>query len=105
LYAKGTIVNFTYQFYLQNAAALKTYKTPADFIKGFSLTDDNLNAFMTMVAKDSLNLNNITPKEKADIIIRIKSAIARQLWRTEGMVEVLNTDDNTIKKALEVVEK
>lgn len=105
LYVRNTIGNFAYQFYLQNIQTLKNYKTPADFIKSFSLTDDNMKDFMTVAAKDSLNLSSITPKEKTDIINRIKSAIARQLWRTEGMVEVLNTDDNTIKKALEIVAK
>ena len=47
----------------------------------------------------------ISAKERTDITNKIKSSIARQVWRTEGMVEVLNTDDNTIKKALELIQK
>ena len=105
VYAKGTTGNFAYKFYLQNIQSLKAYKTPADFIKSFSLTDDNWKDFITLAAKDSVNLTTISVKEKTDIINRIKSSIARELWRTEGMVEVLNTADNTVKKALEVVEK
>ncbi len=105
VYANGTIGNFAYRFYLQHLEQLKTYKNPADFIKGFSFTDEDWAAFSTTAAKDSVNLNAIPAKEKAAIINRIKSSIARQVWRTEGMVEVLNTDDNAIKKALELIQK
>lgn len=105
LYARGTPSNFAYLFYLQNTASLKSYKSPSDFIKNFSFTEDNWKAFTAAAAKDSVNLNNVSLIEKADIINRIKSSIAREVWRTEGMVEVLNTDDTTIKKALEVLQK
>ena len=105
VYSKGVVANFAYQYYLQNITQLKTYKAPADFITGFSFNDDNWKAFTIAAAKDSITLNNVTPKEKADMVNRIKSSIARQIWRTEGMVEVLNTDDTTIKKAMEVLNK
>ena len=105
LYARGTPANFAYLFYLQNTTSLKNYKSPADFIKNFSFTEENWKAFTEAAAKDSVNLNNVSAIEKTDIINRIKSSIAREVWRTEGMVEVLNTDDTTIKKALEVLQK
>jgi len=105
LYARSTTANFAYQFYLQNIQSLKSYKSPAEFIKSFSFTEDNWKAFSEVAKKDSVVLDTISAKEKTDIISRIKSSIARQVWRTEGMMEVLNTDDNTIKKALEVLQK
>ncbi len=103
LYAKGTIANFTYLFYLQHLQQLNNFKGPADFIKNFSFTEDNWQQFVTAAAKDSITLTTIGEKEKINISSRIKSGIARQLWRTEGMVEVLNIDDNTIKKAIEIL--
>jgi len=105
LYAKGSIGNFAYKFYLQNIQQLKNYKAPGDFVKTFSFTEDNWKEFVTAAAKDSITLTSVTAKERADIVNRIKSSIARQVWRTEGMVEVLNTDDNTLKKALELFQK
>jgi carboxyl-terminal processing protease len=105
LFAKGIIANFAYKFYLQNITQLKTYKAPPDFVNTFSFTEDNWKDFVNTAAKDSIQLNTINAKEKADLITRIKSSIARQLWRTEGMVEVLNKEDNTIKKAIEVLQK
>jgi hypothetical protein len=81
------------------------YKTPAEFIKSFVLSDAAWNQFTNMAAKDSIILNTITAREKADLTSRINSSIARQLWRTEGMIEVLNITDGTVKKAVEVLNK
>jgi carboxyl-terminal processing protease len=105
LYAKGLISSFAYKFYLQNAPQLKTYKAPSEFIKNFLFTEDNWKQFANTAAKDSINLGSITAKEKTDLVYRIRSSIARQIWRTEGMVEVLNTNDNGVKKALELLGK
>jgi carboxyl-terminal processing protease len=105
LYAKGVVSTFAYKYYLQNAAQLKTYKTPYEFIKNFLFTDDNWKQFVNTAAKDSINLNSIAAKEKTDLMYRIRSSIARQIWRSEGMVEVLNTNDEAVKKALEVLSK
>ncbi len=44
-------------------------------------------------------------KEKDELSFRLKASIARQLWRNEGLYEVLNTKDDAIKKALEVLKK
>jgi len=105
VYADGVIADFAYRFYLQNAAALKNYTTPADFIHRFSFTEDHWQQFVHLAAKDSIAIGTISAKEKTEMVNRINSSIARQLWRTEGMVEVLNTDDSTIKKALEIIAK
>ena len=105
VYAKGIIGNYAYKYYLQNLQQLKTYKIPADFVKVFSLSEDSWKQFVTVAAKDSITLSNISAREKADLINRITSSIARQLWRTEGMIEVLNVNDVTVKKALEVLGK
>ena len=105
VYSKGIITNYAYRYYLQNLPQLSTYKTPADFIKNFILSNDNWQQFVTIAAKDSIALNSISPREKADITNRITSTIARQIWRTEGMIEVLNVNDNTVNKALEVLSK
>ncbi|MGC4103347.1 S41 family peptidase [Ferruginibacter sp.] len=104
VYSDGIISNYAYHFYLQHSSQLNGYKNPGEFIKNFSFTEDDWKQFSMLAEKDSVSLNTISPKEKEDISNRIRSSIARQVWRTEGMVEVLNTDDNAIKKALEVLQ-
>lgn len=104
IYNKSTISSFAYNFYLQNLVVLKAFKTPADFIKGFNLSDENWKQFTDAAARDSINLNLASAKEKSSIFSQIKSSIARQLWRNEGYFEVMNTTDEGIRKALEILE-
>jgi carboxyl-terminal processing protease len=102
-YSKGIISNYAYRYYLQNLTQLNNYKTTDDFTKKFVLSEDSWKQFVAFAAKDSIILNAVTAKEKADITNRIISSIARQVWRTEGMVEVLNKNDNAVKKAIEIL--
>lgn len=103
IFARNTIANFAYKFFIQNEAALKAYKTTRDFVTTFSLNENNWQAFVNAAAKDSVNLNNITAAEKTELGIRIRSAIARHLWRNEGYFEVINAEDKGIKKGLEIL--
>jgi carboxyl-terminal processing protease len=103
MYSKSTISSFAYNFYLQNLALLKSFKTPGDFNKGFNLSEDDWKKFTEAAAKDSVNINTASAKERTSFINQIKSAVARQVWRTEGYFEVMNTNDEAVKKAMEII--
>jgi len=105
IYNKATIGTFAYHFYLQNLSQLKIYKAPNDFIKGFSFTEENWKQFVIAAASDSVDISIVSNKEKSDLINRIKSTIARHLWRNEGFFQVINTTDEALKKALEILSK
>ena len=105
IYYKGLIGDFAYLFYLQNQAQLNSYKSPADFGKNFTFTDDNWKQFTKEAAKDSIGLNTISGKEKTDLISRIQSSIARQVWRNEGFFEILNRKDKAVLKSVELLSK
>lgn len=105
IYNKGTIGNFAYNFYLQNLPVLKTFKVPADFIKGFSFTEENWKQFVQAAAKDSINISTIAAKERIDLTERIRSSIARHLWRNEGFFEVMNITDEAVKKSIDILNK
>jgi carboxyl-terminal processing protease len=102
IYIHGTLEVFAYNYYLQNQQQLNSYKSSADFVKNFSFTDNDWNSFIATAAKDSISLKNITPKQKTELVEHIKSFIAHQVWFNEGFYEVMNSDDDMIKKALEV---
>lgn len=105
LYMKGTISNFAYRYQVQNKAALASYKTISNFSSGFTFTEDNWKQFVNYASKDSVNLSNIHSQQKDAIILYIKSALARQLWRNQGMYEVMNTKDKAFAKAAEVLSR
>jgi carboxyl-terminal processing protease len=104
LYNKNIFGRFAYNFYLQNQALLKSFKTPADFVKTFDLSDENWKLFVETAAKDTINISQVSAAERSTLVNQVKSSIARQLWRTEGYFEVMNTNDQMIKKAMEIMQ-
>ncbi len=103
IYANGSIGNFAYHYYLQNLNQFKKYKTPAEFSSRMFLTDADWNQFISIAAKDSVDISRAGAKEKANLVNYLKASIARQLWRTEGYFEVFNSTDEAVLKALEIV--
>jgi len=105
LFVKGTIGDFAYQYYLANAAQLAKYKTASEFGTGFSFTPESWQLFNTIAVRDSVPMSGLSERDKKDLVTRIKSSLARQIWRNEGFYEVLNNDDKAVKKAVEVLLK
>lgn len=105
LFNKQTFSRFIYSYYIQHRAYFDQFKTPSDFAKRFNQTEEAYNTLLTYAAKDSIQLQNISANDKAEVEQRIKSWMARQLWRMPGYFEVTNANDTMVKKALEEIEK
>ncbi len=100
---KGTISDFVFRNFLAHRNEFSMYKSPLDFQKKYTLdaaTWQNLNNY---ALKDSLNFKSLGAKELSALSKEIKILTARQIWRNEGFFEVSNTDDEVVKKALEVL--
>ncbi len=103
LYVNGTLSRFIYTWYMQHQAAFGQFKNPADFISGFH-DDDKLWAGLAAFAKrDAIDIESISPKDKAVLQHRIKALMARQIWQTEGYYEVSNAFDPVVNKAMQVL--
>ncbi|MDQ3845847.1 MAG: S41 family peptidase, partial [Bacteroidota bacterium] len=103
LYLDGRFNNFVYTYYIKNLPQWNQYKTPSDFVTHYKNTSDAWNHLVQYALKDSINLQKIPEKDKKAIQDRIKAYLARFKWRTQGFYQVLNTSDDVVKKALEVV--
>lgn len=103
LYSKGTFTNFGYQYFMEHKNLPTLYKSSRDFSSQFNLQPADWLLFESLSAKDSVNLQLITPQERSELQLRLKAAIARQLWRNEGLYEILNTNDDMVKKALAIL--
>jgi carboxyl-terminal processing protease len=103
LYRKGIINNFIYTLYIKNQEKFAAYKTPNALVTSYTAGETEWSALKTFAAKDTVNLSLVNPKDKADIIKRIPSLIARLVWRYQGYYEVMNANDDAVKKALEIV--
>ncbi|HEX7458350.1 MAG TPA: S41 family peptidase, partial [Ginsengibacter sp.] len=103
IYLSGTLNNFVYINYLDHEKQFNSYKTPKDFEEKYNVDAETLNDFKNYAAKDSINYNVEDAKGKELLEKQIKSLTARQIWRTEGLYEVSNPEDETVQKALQVI--
>ncbi|MEO8769500.1 MAG: S41 family peptidase [Ferruginibacter sp.] len=104
-YTKGLVSDFGYKYFLSNLSLADKYKTPLQFAHSFNISEADWDFFKQMAAKDSLRFNDINETEKSYLQKVLKTSIARQIWRNEGYFEVTNTEDNTLKKAMEILLK
>ena len=105
IYLKGIIGDFTYHFYLQNQSRLSSLTGIADFGSNFSLTEEDWKQFQLLAKKDSIELSNINPSDKKELITQIKSSLARQIWHNQGFYEMMNKEDRSVLKAIELLSK
>ena len=102
-YIKGTLNNFVYINYLKNEKEFNSFKTPKVFEQKYTVDGTTLLDFKNYAARDSIHFNLDDAKGKALLEKQIKTLTARQIWRTQGLYEVSNPGDETVKKALEVM--
>jgi carboxyl-terminal processing protease len=103
LYVKGTLSNFVYTWYIQHKQEFDRYKTTSELAANFKATDNEWNALKTFAANDSINIEKAGAKDKAEILKKMPSLLARQIWRYEGYYEVMNKTDPFVQRALEVL--
>jgi carboxyl-terminal processing protease len=103
--SRTTVSNFVYQYYIQNKSELSAYRSGVEFAQKFNKEEDMWNAFANFASKDSLSVNSISTKDKDFLKDHLKALLGRQIWRTEGLYEILNADDEMVRKALEAVKK
>ncbi len=104
-YTRGLISDFGYKYFLIDKSLADKYKSPGEFAKSFTLTENSWKFFEQMAEKDSVSLKDLNEAEKSYLYKALKTSIARQLWRNEGYFEVSNTEDKTVKMALQILEK
>jgi carboxyl-terminal processing protease len=105
LYISKTMDNFVYGFYVEHKAEFKPYTSAIAFVENFKNEEQVWNQLVSFAAADSLNLNILSPKEKTMAQRRLKALMARLPWRINGFYEVINMNDPTVQKALELINK
>jgi len=103
LYLDGRFNNFVYRYYTDHTNQFDQYKTPQDFASRYQGTSDVWNQLVDYALKDSINLRNVSEKDKTLIQNQIKAYLARLKWRTQGYYQVSNSFDPAIVKAREIL--
>lgn len=101
---KGIISEYSYKYLDQNRAAIEGYKTFTEFDKHFEVTDDMYNKFVAYALKQGAEKDEKGIKISAFLIkTQLKALIARQVWKNDGFYPVIHRIDETVKKAIEVI--
>ncbi len=104
LFARGTIRNFVYNYYITHKNQLQQFKTPEQFHQQFHAGDNEWKQLQNFAVKDSVDLKNLNVSAKNFVMQQVENLLARQMWRSEGFYELSNADDPMIKKAIEVLQ-
>ena len=101
----GSFNNFVYDYYLQHKNEIQQYKDATDYTEHFNKENEMWDQFVKYESKDSIDIKNISPRDKDSLEKRLKAYLARFRWRTTGFYQVLNSDDKVIQKAIEELAK
>ena len=102
-YIKGTINDFVYRNYLDNKSKFASFKSPLEFENKYLIDPATWTNLLNYAKRDSIDLRTLTILEKEALGKQIKILTARQIWQNEGLYEVSNAEDETVKKAIEVI--
>jgi carboxyl-terminal processing protease len=105
LFRSNVLSDFGYRYFISHPNLKTTFKTPVAFATNFVWAEKEWQFLDELASKDSLNINQLQTTDKTWIIQTGKASIARQLFRLEGYFEVMNKDDDHIKKAIEHFEQ
>lgn len=114
LVAKGAFNKFVLNYLEKNRKALETKynlkneklkeKSFESYLNGFEITDADIDELVALGEKEKVELN----KEQLDasrslIKKQLKANIATDLWGTNEYYQIMNTENDIYKKALEII--
>lgn len=104
--SKGLINEFSYKYVDNNRSDLTKYKSFEAFNSNFTINESILNSFVLYAEKNGVKKDSYGLKISDQIIrTQLKALIARQVWKNDGFYPVIQSIDNTLKKALELIDK
>jgi carboxyl-terminal processing protease len=105
LFYDGKFTRFIYQYYMNRQDYFNKFKTPAEFVSGFRDSTDAWNRLVAFMKNENVNIENLPAADRREVEKRIKTWMARQLWRMQGYYEVHNQYDQAVIRALAEVKK
>jgi carboxyl-terminal processing protease len=105
LFYDGKFTNFIYNYYVERMDYFNQFKTPDAFVNGFKDTADAWNRLTLFMKARNVSVDKLSEYDKSEVRKRIKTWMARQIWRMQGYYEVNNRYDRAVQTALDEVKK
>lgn len=100
----GVMNDFAFEYSDKERAKLKGYKTVENYSRSFEISPAILNDFILFAEKNKVKRNDkeIALSERI-IKNQLKALIARNIWNNDGFYQIIQSDDNVLKKAVQLM--
>ncbi|MBK7666592.1 MAG: S41 family peptidase [Sphingobacteriaceae bacterium] len=106
LFYTGLITEFGFAYTDNHRAELLKKYTADKFVSDFNLGDNGIAEFYALVQKKKIEIpDSEKAKSNANLKQLIKALIGRNLYDKDAYYPIINQTDNSLKKAIEVLEK
>lgn len=106
LFYTGSITEFGFAYTDKHRNELLKNYTAEKFVKEYSLNDKVISEFYALVQQKKIEIpHSEKDKSNANLKQLIKALIGRNLYDKDAYYPIINQTDNSIKKAIEVLEK
>lgn len=100
----GLVNDFAFNYADKERKKLIAYKSFQHFNTSFTVSDELLNEFTTYAKKNKIEGSSAQISKSKELLkLQLKALIARNIWRSEGYYPVIQSKDNILKKAIEVI--
>ena len=106
IFNKGLIFQYTFDYTDKYRQSIKSkYLNADDFIKNFKINETIFNDFIAYAEKSGIKKDEegIIQSDK-NIRTYLKAYIGRNIFRDDGFYPIINQEDKTIKKTIEVID-
>ncbi|HLG33707.1 MAG TPA: S41 family peptidase [Bacteroidia bacterium] len=101
---KGILSQFAYDYVDKNRKLLTTFDNFDEFNSKFSVSEHLYRDFVKYaVRQKAVNDEKAIRRSAEKIKLNLKALIARQFWKSDGYYPVINSEDATVKKAVEIL--
>ncbi len=100
----GVLNDFAFEYSDKERNKLKAFKSVDNFNKSFSISPTLFNELVVYADKNKIKRNQTEIKMSESIIKnQLKALIARNIFNGEGYYQVIQSQDNVLKKAVELM--
>ncbi len=105
LFASGSVNQFAYDYVDQHRSELKKYDA-VSYKKLFEINAEILRTFTSYAAVRGVPMNEKEMNRSLPFLkTQLKAAIARQVWKNEGMYPILHEKDATFQRAMSLIKQ
>lgn len=102
-FANQAFSKFIYNYYIRKRNYFNQFKTAAQFSQGFDVTEQTYSDLLQYYEDNSISVPTLGENDRTELMKRIKTWLARQMFLMQGYYEVSNPYDITVQKALETL--